>query len=92
MSQQPIAMQLVTAAGCANCVKAQKAVADMITGLQDEYPIQLSELSLTEHPELLAQHDIWGTPALIIDDELAFVGAISEQQLREKLAVLAAGR
>lgn len=91
MPSPPIAIQLITATGCANCLKAQETVADIITGLEDEYAITLSELNLTDHPELLSQHDIWATPALIVDDELAFVGKVDEQRLREKLAVVAAG-
>lgn len=92
MRDQPIAIQLVTAPSCANCLKAQKTIADTVDALGREYSIDFSELNLTEHPELLAQHEIWGTPALIINDELAFVGTINEQQLREKLADMAAGR
>ena len=92
MPPQPIAIQLVTAAGCATCLQAQQAIADTIAGLADEYPIALSQLNLVDHPELLSQYDIWGTPALIVNDELAFVGAVDAQQLREKLADVTAGR
>lgn len=89
MRDQPITIQLVTAPSCANCLKAQKAISDTVDALGREYPIEFSELELTEHPELLAQYDIWGTPALIINDELVFVGKVDEQQLREKLADVA---
>lgn len=92
MRGQAITIQLVTATGCANCAKTQRAVADVVTAFQGEYPIELEEVNLTEHPELLTQHDIWGTPALIINDELAFVGTVNDQQLREKLTAVAAGR
>ena len=92
MPSHPIAIQLVTAAGCANCLKAQQAITGTIAGLADEFPITLSQLNLVDHPELLSQYDIWGTPALIVNDELAFVGTVDAQRLREKLADVAAGR
>ena len=89
MRDQPITIQLVTRNGCANCAKAKDAVAAAITAVAEEYPLAVTEVNLSEHPELLDQHDIWTTPALIINDELAFVGRVMERQLREKLAEVA---
>lgn len=89
MPKTPITIQLVTRNGCANCAKATDAVAAAITAVADEYPVTVTEVNLSEHPELLDQHDIWTTPALIINDELAFVGKVNARQLREKLAATA---
>ena len=69
--QQPITIQFITAPNCANCLKAQQAISATIAALRGAYPVTFSQLNLSEHPELLAQHDIWLTPAVIIDDELA---------------------
>lgn len=86
----PISVQLVTAPGCSKCEQVKATITDALGQLQGEYPIDLQELNLPDHPELTDQHEIWATPALIINGELVFSGRVNEQELRDKLA--AAGR
>ena len=49
--------------------------------------MNVEELELTEHPELLDSYDIWATPALIINDTLSSVGRFNEQEIRKQLAI-----
>ncbi len=89
MNTTPITVQLVTAPGCAKCVQAKQALADALGRFRGEYRIDLQEVDLTEHPELATEHDIWATPALIINGELAFVGKVNERKLRQTLTTAA---
>jgi len=82
----PITVQLVTAPGCSKCEQARAAITDALGQLHGEYPIDLQELNLPDHPELTDEYEIWATPALIINGELAFSGRVNEQALRDKLA------
>jgi thioredoxin-like negative regulator of GroEL len=82
----PISVQLVTAPGCSKCEQVKAAIKDALGQLHGEYPIDLQELNLPDHPEITDQYEIWATPALIINGELAFSGRVNEQALRDKLA------
>jgi thioredoxin 1 len=84
-----IIIQLVTTIGCSKCLAAKRTVAATLTKVQDEYRIEVQELDLLEQPELAAEYGIWSTPALIINGELAFTGAVKESDLREKLSAVA---
>ncbi len=86
----PISVQLVTAPGCQKCVQAKQALADAIEQSRDDYQVELHEVDLTEHPEVAAEYDIWATPALIVDGELAAVSRVNPQTLRQRLAAVAA--
>ncbi len=82
----PISVQLVTAPGCSKCEQVKAAIKDALGQLHGEYPIDLQELNLLDHPELTSEYDILATPALIINGELAFSGRVNERALRDKLA------
>ncbi len=82
----PITIQLVTAPGCSKCVQAKEAIKNALDQLHGEYPIELTELNLPDNPELTSEYEIWATPALIINGELAFSGRVNEQALHDKLA------
>lgn len=82
----PINVQLVAAPGCSKCIEVKEAITRALDQLNGDYPIELTELNLPDHPELTDRYEIWSTPALIINDELAFHGRVGEQELREKLA------
>lgn len=89
MTEQSIAVQLVTAPGCAKCERAKQAIRDALGHVQNAYRIEVHELDLTAQPAIAAEHGIWSTPALVIDGELAFVGRVNERELRQKLAAAA---
>jgi predicted DsbA family dithiol-disulfide isomerase len=89
---RPISVHLVTAPGCQKCLQAKQALAVALEQARGEYQIELQEVDLTEDPGVAAEYDIWATPALIVDGELAAVGTISLEQLRQQLAAAAARR
>jgi thioredoxin 1 len=84
--RDPISIQLVTTIGCSRCLAAKRTLTELLERVQDEYRIEVQELDLLEQPELAAEYGIWSTPALIIDGQLAFTGAVKEGALRQKLA------
>ncbi|HEV2125788.1 MAG TPA: glutaredoxin family protein [Chloroflexota bacterium] len=54
----PITVQLVTAPGCSKCEQAKEAIRQALSQLQGEYPIELQELNLPDHPELFTEYEI----------------------------------
>ncbi|CAN5583559.1 hypothetical protein BH23CHL5_BH23CHL5_24930 [soil metagenome] len=83
-----IAVQLVTAPGCTKCEEIKATITGVLNQLRSEYPIEFTELSLPDYPELTAEYEIWTTPTEIINGELAFSGRVNEQALRDKLAAV----
>lgn len=92
MNNTPIAVQLVTAPGCSKCEQAKQVIASAVDQHRGEYQIELTEVNLVEQPEIAAEHDIWSTPALVINGELVFQGRVDERELQAKLAAAAEGR
>lgn len=88
VKMRPIKIQLITAPGCQKCVAAKQAVLDTINQVRNDYPIEVEEVDALEHPEMVAQHGILATPALIINGHLAFVGRVQASSLRDTLTTL----
>jgi protein-disulfide isomerase len=72
-------------------VAAKRALAETLEQVRGEYQLDVQELDLLEHSELAAHYGIMATPALIINGERAFVGTVTPEKLREKLAAAAQG-
>lgn len=86
LNLEPIRVQLVTTIGCNRCLAAKRALSDLLERVQDEYRLEVRELDLLDHPEVAAEHGIWSTPALIINDNVVLVGTVEEGALRARLA------
>lgn len=84
----PIILQLVTAPGCTKCEEIKATITGVLEQLTKEYPIVFAELNLPDHPEFTDEYEIWTTPTVIINGELAFSGRVNEQALRDKLAAV----
>ncbi len=70
-------------------MEAKRALAQALDRLGEQYRIEVQELDLLDNLDLAARHGIMATPAVLIDDELAFAGRIKETDLREKLESIA---
>jgi glutaredoxin len=66
---------------CSLCDRAK----DQLARMRDEVPFELTEVDITDVPELEARYREW-LPVVEIDGERTFVYFIPEEQLRRKLA------
>jgi hypothetical protein len=54
--------------------------------VQPDFPdLTVETINLVDHPELAVQYGVMVSPALVVNEKVAFVGGVKEDQLRENL-------
>lgn len=77
-----INLKLLTTSGCNRCDQAKQ----MIEEIQPDFPdLKVEMINLMEHPELAVKYGVMVSPAIIINEKVAFLGGAREDQLRERL-------
>lgn len=80
---------ILTAPGCITCDKAKTTVQKVVEQDQQAFPgLSYRTVDVAESPEIGAQYGVLSTPAIIINDTLAFRGVPKENALRKKLESL----
>ena len=74
--------------GCLSCDE----VLDELQGLQDEFPrMRIRQRLLDDEPELASRLGVVATPALVVNDQLAFQGQPDVEALRTYLRNVESG-
>lgn len=77
-----IDLKILSTPGCAPC----KVVEGIAAKLQQEFKdLQVEKIDLMEHPEFAVEYEVMSSPTVVINGKVAFVGAVNEDQLREKM-------
>lgn len=77
-----IHIKLLTTSGCSRCDQARQ----VIVKVQPDFPdLTVETINLVDHPELAVQYGVMVSPALVVNEKVAFVGGVKEDQLRENL-------
>jgi len=77
---------ILTAPGCTTCDQAKATVQKVVEQGQKEFPgLSYRTIDMAESPEIGTRYGVLSTPAIIINDKLAFRGAPKEKALRKKL-------
>ncbi|CAB1085670.1 hypothetical protein D1AOALGA4SA_13154 [Olavius algarvensis Delta 1 endosymbiont] len=80
---------ILTAPGCTTCGKAIATVQKLVAEGRQEYPgLSYRTVDVAESPEIGTRYGVLSTPAVVINDTLAFRGVPKEKALRKKLASL----
>ncbi|MBI2288229.1 MAG: thioredoxin family protein [Chloroflexi bacterium] len=77
-----IDLKLLTTLGCSKCDQTKKVIEKVKPDFSD---MKVEIINLMEHPELAVKYGVMISPALIINEKVAFVGGVNEEQLRKKL-------
>jgi glutaredoxin len=81
-----IEITILTAPICATCDQAKALVQKMVEQGAREFPgLSYRIIDVAESPEVATRYGILSTPAIIINDKLAFRGVPKEKALRKKL-------
>jgi protein-disulfide isomerase len=84
-----IEIVILTAPGCTTCGKAIATVEKIMEQNRQEFPgLSYRTVDVAESPEIGTQYGVLSTPAIIINDTLAFRGVPKEKALRKKLESL----
>ena len=80
---------ILTAPGCTTCGKAIAMVEKIMEQNRQEFPgLKYRTVDVAESPEIGTKYGVLSTPAIIINDTLAFRSAPKEKALRKKLESL----
>jgi thiol-disulfide isomerase/thioredoxin len=79
---------ILTAPGCTTCGKAIATVQKLVEEGRQEFPgLSYRTIDVAESPEIGTRYGILSTPAIIINDKLAFRGVPKEKALRKKIVL-----
>jgi len=85
-SEMGIEIIILTAPGCTTCGQAIAAVEKVVEQGRQEFPgLSYRTVDVAESPEIATRYGVLSTPAIIINDKLAFRGVPKENALRKKL-------
>ena len=77
---------ILTAPGCTTCGKAIATVEKIVEQNRQEFPgLKYRTVDVAQSPEIGTKYGILSTPAIVINDTLAFRGVPKEKALRKKL-------
>jgi len=77
---------ILTAPGCKTCDQAKSLVQKFVEQEARDFPgLSYRTIDVAESPEIGVRYGVLSTPAIIINDRLAFRGVPKEKALRKKL-------
>jgi thiol-disulfide isomerase/thioredoxin len=77
---------ILTAPGCTTCDQAKAAVQKVVEQIGQEIPgLSYRAVDVTDSPEIGTRYGILSTPAIVVNDQLAFRGVPKEKALRKML-------
>lgn len=83
-----VTLEIVTSEACERCEAATRRVNTVIEKVQaDIREVKVTERPVDEHPELVVEHAIMSTPAVIIDGRMVLKGVPSQEELVEAIEV-----
>jgi glutaredoxin len=81
-----IEITILTAPGCTTCDQAKALVQRFVEQGEREFPgLSYRTIDVVDSPEIGIRYGVLSTPAIIINDILAFRGVPKEKALRKKL-------
>ncbi len=77
-----IDLKIFSTQHCPPCIFATQVAYKM----RREFPdLQVTEVDLSEQPEMAMKYQIFAAPGIVINKRLEFRGGVNEKQLKEKL-------
>jgi len=81
-------IEIITSPQCPHCPTAKRVVEEVVKKVSCD-DIEVKYIDATEDPGTVEKYSIMAVPTIVVDGEVAFVGAPSSEQLenylREKL-------
>ncbi len=83
-----IELKILSTPDCAPCRVVERIAAK----LREEFnELRVEKIDLMENPAVAVEYGVMTSPTVVINGTVAFVGAMSEDQLRDKLKEVSQG-
>ena len=78
-------IEIITSPQCTHCPTAKRVVEEVVKKVSCD-DIEVKYIDATEDPGTVEKYSIMAVPTIVVDGEVAFVGAPSSEQLENYLS------
>jgi small redox-active disulfide protein 1 len=78
-----VKIEVSTSPMCPHCPAAKRVVEEVVSEMEG---IEVEHVDVMKEPERAANYGIMAVPTIVIDGEVAFVGAPTKEALKDKLS------
>jgi len=78
-----VKIEVFTSPMCPHCPPAKRVVEEVVSEIGEG--IEVEYIDVMENPERAAEYGIMAVPTIVINGEIAFVGAPTKEALKEKI-------
>ena len=77
-----VKIEVFTSPMCPHCPAAKRVVEEVVSEMEG---VEVEHVDVMKEPERAANYGIMAVPTIVIDGEVAFVGAPTKEALKDKL-------
>ena len=78
-----VKIEVFTSPMCPHCPAAKRVVEEVVSEMEG---VEVEHVDVMKEPERAANYGIMAVPTIVIDGEVAFVGAPTKEALKDELA------
>jgi small redox-active disulfide protein 1 len=78
-----VKIEVFTSPMCPHCPAAKRVVEEVVSEMEG---VEVEHVDVMKEPERAANYGIMAVPTIVIDGEVAFVGAPTKEALKDKLS------
>ena len=78
-----VKIEIFTSPQCPHCPAAKRVVEEVLAEIKGDFEVE--HVNVMDEPKRAADYGIMAVPTIVIDGEVAFMGAPQKEQLKEKL-------
>jgi len=87
-----VKIEILVSPRCAYCDAVKRHVYKIVEELKaQKISVNVKEIDVIKHPEIMLKYEIKSTPALAIDGKLTFIGVPREDDIRRYIESLVKG-
>lgn len=83
-----VKVEILSSPGCHSCETAKKKIHQIVEEMREEIPdLEVKEHDVTEAPELMAEHQIMSTPAILVNGKVVYTGVPKRETIQEYIRI-----
>jgi glutaredoxin len=81
-----VKVEILVSPSCVYCDSVKRRVYKVVEEFKTrKIDVNVKEIDVLKHPEIMLKYEISSTPALAVNGELTFIGVPKEDEIRRKL-------